>query len=333
MQYLTLLTQVGANKIATATANKTTIKLTQIAIGDGNGTVPMPNANQTTLVNEVYRTDLNDLKVDENNANWIVAVGYIPSNEGNFWVREVGIYDADGDLIAVGNYPETFKPVMADNVAKDIFIKMIFEVSSVDSVTLQIDPSIVLATREFVNEGLNTRQPNLISGTNIKTVNGGSLLGGGNLIIEGVLTGFVLPFSSASVPNGFLECNGALISRTAYAKLFAVIGEVYGVGDGLTTFKIPDLRGEFIRGWDNGRGVDIGRDIGTTQRDQFQGHTIGNSQGGIKSQADSDGGIYDTTRTLNGTLLTIISDGINGEPRTGAETRPRNIAIMHCIKY
>ncbi len=183
MQYLTLLTQLGASKIATATANNTTINLTQIAIGDGNGTVPMPNATQTALVNEVYRANLNDLKVDENNANWVVAVGYIPSTEGNFWVREVGIYDADGDLIAVGNYPETFKPMMADNVAKDIYIKMIFEISSADAVTLEVDPSIVMASREYVSQELL----NYALKSNVYTKNEVNLLNRGykNRILNG----------------------------------------------------------------------------------------------------------------------------------------------------
>lgn len=207
MQYLTLLTQLGANKIATATANNSTIKLTQIAIGDGSGTVPMPNANQTALVNEVFRADLNNLKVDENNANWVVAVGYIPSTEGDFWVREVGIYDVDGDLIAIGNYPETFKPVMANNVAKDIYVKMIFEVSSTDAVTLQIDPSIVMASREYVGEELSKK----VSITDLKSINGATLLGGGNLVIEGVPSGIITMWSGliSEIPNGWYLCNGA----------------------------------------------------------------------------------------------------------------------------
>ncbi len=154
MQYFTLLTALGAAKIAAATAANTTVNLTHIAVGDGNGIVPMPDASKTALVKEVFRTNLNDLTVDSNNANWITTEAYISSNDGNFWIREVGIFDIDGDLIAIGNYPETFKPVMADGVAKDLYIKVIIEVSSSDAVTLQIDPSIVLATRDFVNTKL-----------------------------------------------------------------------------------------------------------------------------------------------------------------------------------
>lgn len=157
MEYFTLITSIGASKIALATANNTTLALTHIAVGDGAGNIAMPDASRTALVNETYRASLTDLTVDENNTNWVVAVGYIPSNEGNFWVREVGIFDVDGDLIAIGNYPETFKPVTADGVAKDLYMKVIFEVSSLESITLQVDPSLVMASREFVDNGLKDK--------------------------------------------------------------------------------------------------------------------------------------------------------------------------------
>uniref|UniRef100_UPI0040478F78 phage tail protein n=1 Tax=Aliarcobacter sp. TaxID=2321116 RepID=UPI0040478F78 len=157
MEYFTLITSIGASKIALATANNTTLALTHIAVGDGAGNIAMPDASRTALVNETYRASLTDLTVDENNTNWVVAVGYIPSNEGNFWVREVGIFDVDGDLIAIGNYPETFKPVTADGVAKDLYMKVIFEVSSLESITLQVDPSLVMASREHVDKGLKDK--------------------------------------------------------------------------------------------------------------------------------------------------------------------------------
>lgn len=157
MEYFTLLTQIGAQKIAAATAANTTVALAEIALGDGNGTVPMPDASKTALVNEVYRAPLNDLRVDENNANWLVAEGYVPSDEGNFWVREVGVFDNDGDLIIIGNYPETFKPITSNGVAKDLYMKVITEVSSGDAVALSVDPSVVMASQEFVNERLKNK--------------------------------------------------------------------------------------------------------------------------------------------------------------------------------
>jgi hypothetical protein len=160
MDYFTLLTQTGATKITAAATNNTTVNLTHIAVGDGAGSVVMPDASQTALVGETYKTQLSDLKIDDNNSNWLVAVGYIPSDIGNFWVREVGIFDEDGDLIAVGNYPETFKPVMANNVAKDLYISVIMETSNAEAVTLEIDPSIVMASRLYVEENFSNKQHN-----------------------------------------------------------------------------------------------------------------------------------------------------------------------------
>jgi hypothetical protein len=189
MEYFTVLTETGAAKIAAATANNTTIDLTEIALGDGAGEVVMPDASQEELVNEVFRADLNDLSVDENNNTWVVATGYIPATTGNFWVREVGIFDVDGDLIAVGNYPETFKPILADGVAKDLYVKVIMEVSNSDAITLQIDPSVVMASREFVENIAQTKQDKLISGQTIKTINAQSLLGSGDIVLELIANG------------------------------------------------------------------------------------------------------------------------------------------------
>lgn len=151
MDYFTLLTNLGAQKIAAATAANTTIDLTEIAIGDGSGTVPIPNITQAELVNEVFRTALSELKVDENNTNQIIARAVIPASEGNFWVREVGIFDADGDLIAVGNYPETYKSILAQGAAKEIDLRVVFEVANTEVVQLVIDPSIVMASQEYVD--------------------------------------------------------------------------------------------------------------------------------------------------------------------------------------
>ncbi len=134
--------------------------------------------------------------------------------------------------------------------------------------------------------------------------------------------GAVMAFARNTAPNGWLECNGAAVSRTIYADLFAAIGTTFGAGNGSTTFNLPNLRGEFIRGWDNGRGVDAGRTFGTAQADEFKAHThtystkgaTGNSVTGGPSQ------ISDGMQTLN--------SGSTG----GTETRPRNVALMYCIK-
>lgn len=147
--------------------------------------------------------------------------------------------------------------------------------------------------------------------------------------------------AQSTAPSGFLKCNGAAISRTTYAALFAVIGTMFGAGDGSTTFNLPDLRGEFVRGWDDGRGVDGARSLGSLQMDQTQGHwhkvhgrsgfTISN--GGYVIAIDTGGGSSADANSSYVYAGTIISDGVNGTPRTGSETRARNVALLFCIKY
>lgn len=132
--------------------------------------------------------------------------------------------------------------------------------------------------------------------------------------------GTIITFPVNVTPTGFLECNGALLSRAVYANLFAVIGTTYGVGDGSTTFAIPDLRGEFIRGWDNSRGIDSGRTIGSYQADALKAHT----HEFARSANTFDEGTNSTFKSGTG-----ISTSSYGE----TETRPRNIAMMYCIKY
>lgn len=143
----------------------------------------------------------------------------------------------------------------------------------------------------------------------------------------------VIYVAQNTAPTGYLKANGAAISRTTYADLFAAIGTAFGTGDGSTTFNVPDLRGEFIRAWDDARGVDSGRSFGSAQADAFQGHKH-QSQTGNYSIA---GGQYTIGQTAYSTstsfVLNPISDGVNGTPRTSSETRPRNIALLACIKY
>lgn len=149
--FYTLLTNIGKAKLANATALGTTVQLTHIAVGDGNGAAIIPVDTATVLTHEVWRAALNSIAVDPANTNWIVAEGYIPSTSGGFTVREVGLFDIDGDLIAIGSYPDTYKPTLANGSAKDLYIKVIIEVTNSSTVTLKIDPAVVLSTRSYVD--------------------------------------------------------------------------------------------------------------------------------------------------------------------------------------
>ena len=134
-------------------------------------------------------------------------------------------------------------------------------------------------------------------------------------------SGTVVALAGEAVPYGWLECNGAAVSRQTYAALFAVIGTRYGAGNGSTTFNLPDLRGEFIRGWDAGRGRDAGRVLGSWQADEFRSHTHGI---GVKRQSDVD-------RGSNSSLVSVDTEGTT-DPAGGAETRPMNVAMKYIIK-
>ena len=147
----------------------------------------------------------------------------------------------------------------------------------------------------------------------------GKVLAG--LIASAIPSGAVLYFAGQTAPSGWLKANGAAVSRSTYAALFAAIGTTYGTGDGRSTFNLPDLRGEFVRGWDDGRGVDNGRALGSAQADEFKAHT----HGGVPQRAGD--------RDRGGEVSWFSIDGIGQtEAAGGSETRPRNIALLACIK-
>ncbi|MGK4311712.1 phage tail protein [Pseudomonas mosselii] len=155
--YFALLTAVGEAKLANAAALGTQLQISRMAVGDGNGNLPVPSRTQTALINERYRADLNELKVDPNNASQIIAELVIPETEGGYWLREMGLYDATGALIAVSNCPPSYKPQMAEGSGRTQVLRMVLIVSSTAAVQLKIDPSVVLATREYVETTVTTR--------------------------------------------------------------------------------------------------------------------------------------------------------------------------------
>lgn len=154
MKYFALLTKLGENLLAQATALGTKIELTHMAVGDGGGSLPTPDTNQTKLIKEQRRAAINTLFIDEQNKNQIVAEQIIPEKDGGWWIREIGLFDKDGNLIAVANCPETYKPQLVEGSGRTQSIRMVLIVSHTESVTLKIDPSVVLATREYVDTAI-----------------------------------------------------------------------------------------------------------------------------------------------------------------------------------
>lgn len=161
-KFFALLTVIGANKLAKATALGTTLKITQMAVGDGGGTLPMPSEEQTKLVNEKRRAGINTLFIDSKNANQIVAEQVIPENEGGYWIREIGLFDDEGSLIAVGNCPETYKPQLQEGSGRTQTIRIILTVSHTESVELKVDPSVILATRESVDNAIEIASKSIL---------------------------------------------------------------------------------------------------------------------------------------------------------------------------
>jgi microcystin-dependent protein len=169
----------------------------------------------------------------------------------------------------------------------------------------------------------------------------------GEVVINPSLAGMVATFAMNSPPAGWLKANGQAVSRTTYAALFSAIGTTFGVGDGSTTFNLPDLRGEFMRGWDDGRGIDSGRAFGSAQSFAIQnitgtadfvangstGNQIVSSASGSMSIASVAGGDLRTTAGAAASTGRRLTLDASTQVQTAAETRPRNIALLACIKF
>lgn len=154
--------------------------------------------------------------------------------------------------------------------------------------------------------------------------------------IASLPSGMIMQYAASTPPAGWLECNGSAVSRTTYSVLFGIISTTFGIGDGTTTFNLPDTRGYFVRGWDHGAGVDTGRTFGSTQLDAFQQWTASfitreadstQVTTGIATHANS--GISGASNSSTGSTITL-DPSITA--RTSTETRPKNLSLMYCIK-
>ncbi|BDO63584.1 phage tail protein [Escherichia coli] len=439
VKYYAILTNQGAARLANATMLGSKLNLTQMAVGDANGVLPTPDPAQTKLINQKRIAPLNLLSVDPNNQSQIIAEQIIPENEGGFWIREIGLYDDEGVLIAVANCPETYKPQLQEGSGRTQTIRMILVVSNTEAITLKIDPSVVLATRKYVDDEVlelrlyvddqmrnhiaaqdphtqyaqkhnptftgEPKAPTPAAGNNTTRIattafvqaaitaliNGApatldtlkeiaaaidndpkfsttinNALSGKQPLDEtlthlsgkdvaGLLAylglgeaataltvGVPVPWPSATPPTGWLKCNGAAFSAEEYPEL----AKAY------PTNKLPDLRGEFIRGWDDGRGIDAVRALLSLQNGGVESHThqgqlfrvsdyrtkeipasevmgrgyIASLTPGADSPLDFDD--YSVSSNPNGYFV--------GNQRTTAyginETRPRNIAFNYIVR-
>ncbi|MGT4799076.1 phage tail protein, partial [Escherichia coli] len=152
-KFKTVITTAGAAKLAAATApGGRKVNITTMAVGDGGGKLPVPDAGQTGLIHEVWRHALNKISQDKRNSNYIIAELVIPPEVGGFWMRELGLYDDAGTLIAVANMAESYKPTLAEGSGRSQTCRMVIIVSSVASVELTIDTTTVMATQDYVDD-------------------------------------------------------------------------------------------------------------------------------------------------------------------------------------
>jgi phage-related tail fiber protein len=334
-KYYAVLTNVGAAKLANATALGAQVEITQMAVGDGNGALPTPNPAQTALTHELRRAQLNTLTVDSVNTNQIIAEQVIPEDAGGWWIREIGLFDKDGDMIAVANCAETYKPQLQEGSGRVQIVRMILIVSSTAAVTLEIDPSVVLATRQYVGDRIIQVKAHVDQqlAAHVAAADPHA-----QYLLESDFdkyfpVGFPLPWPRVAPPDGWLKCNGATFDTSKYPRLALA----YPSG------KLPDLRGEFIRGWDDGRGVDSGRVILGSQGDAIRNITgsIGWTRGRLFSRAAgafdpiTGAGSLEVAKGMensgNFPLAGGRFDASNVVP-TANENRPRNVVFNYIVR-
>ncbi|WP_347929497.1 phage tail protein [Pseudomonas helvetica] len=364
-QFFAILTNVGMAKQANADALGIPWKITEMGVGDANpGGVeippnPVPSPAQTKLLNEWRRKPLNQLKIDPVNPAVIIAEQIIPADEGGKWIREIGLYDADGDLVAVANCAPSFKPLLSQGSGRTQIVRMNFIVSSTGNITLKIDPAIVLASRAYVDAAILEVLPkNKTPGewTRVKTNDRGLVVSGDNpdtlagmgikdsytkAEIESMIAqasalpvGTMVAFPVNKVPPGFLEIDGSVKSAAVYPDLATFLGTAFNKGgEGAGNFRLPESRGEYLRGWDHGRGIDAGRGIGTYQGASYLYDTLGqlstpNRLASSVQDEDLAGRITRDLTVCQPSVTTNTASYVD----TGRAVRTRNLSVMWCIK-
>lgn len=151
-KYSSIITNIGEERIAHAIALGEKLNIATMSVGDGMGTIPVPSPDQTTLLNEVYRAPLNSLKIYPGRNNTIMAEMVIPSDEGGYWIREAALYSESGEMLAVCSVPESYKPKLVEGSGRVQTIRIMLVVSSTEHITLLVDPTVVMATTQYVDE-------------------------------------------------------------------------------------------------------------------------------------------------------------------------------------
>ena len=211
-QFFAILTNVGMAKQANADALGIPWKFTDMGVGDANNTDPIPSAAQTRLINEWRRRPLNQVRVDPVNPAVIIAEQIIPADEGGRWIREIGLYDADGDLVAVANCAPSFKPALSQGSGRTQVVRMNFIVASTGNITLKIDPAVVLATREYVDLRIMEELYKLDNKQSVRVATTTNIALAGLLTIDGIV---LVPGDRVLVKNQAVAKDNGLYSAAA----------------------------------------------------------------------------------------------------------------------
>lgn len=226
-QFFAILTNVGMAKQANADALGIPWKFTEMGVGDANGTDPIPSATQTQLINEWRRRPLNQVRVDPVNPAVIIAEQIIPADEGGHWIREIGLYDAAGDLVAVANCAPSFKPLMSQGSGRTQVVRMNFIVSSTGNITLKIDPAVVLATREYVDQRIMEEVYKLDSKQSVRVATTANIALAGLQAVDGValVAGdrVLVKNQAGAKDNGLYVVSAGAWARTADADANAEV--------------------------------------------------------------------------------------------------------------
>ena len=247
--YYVIPTNIGEAKMANALSLGIPLAITELAVGDGEGSgpreTPIPNPEATALVSERRRAPVNSFSVDPDNPNVLIAEQVIPESEGGWWIREMGLFDEDGDMIFVCNTPPTYKPLLSEGSGRTQVVRMATIVSDTAAVTLKVDPSVVLATREYVQDLLSVQSEEFQLGLNKRFIN-----------VESV-------FALANISSPFDGQPAVLSSSTPGVWLFSnedLSLEVAGDSEQIDYIAIASdpsgASGAWVRKW--GAGVEIG---------------------------------------------------------------------------
>ncbi|WP_186566176.1 phage tail protein [Pseudomonas iranensis] len=329
-----MLTTLGAAKKTNCDALGIPWEPRYMLIGDANGTDPVPSPTQTKLINQRYHAQLNQLYVSPTDENVLIAELVLPPDVGGWWIRELALEDKDGVFSAVANVAPSYKPLLAQGSGRNQVVRMHIITSGTSNIQLKIDPSVVLATRKYVDDSIKT----LYSKAEIE-----AMIAEASALPVGTMAAFPVN----KIPPGFLELDGSVKSIAIYPDLAAFLGTDFNKGDeGVGNFRVPESRGEFLRGWDHGRGVDAGRAVGSWQKPSVHVFDTGTSVATVSDR--------NTVTSAVTALANMGYDSINAADYPGAEysvstagtsapisnsdqtafgaTRPRNLAVIWCIK-